>query len=149
MDWPLLTLPNSYPIPPTIRTLRSADKGLLDILPSQKRLRGDRTFAVADQILWNSIPLAVRSVLSVESFKSRLKNPFHKPLNLLDIPELYWWLECCLYFDLFLFYCWLLFICMLWYLWQFITSVWWVFISNVCDLWSTSCTMQVVFKCAL
>ena len=59
--------------PPTTRTLRSADRGTLAVPTSNKRLRGDRAFAVVGPTLWNNIPLAVRSAPSVDSFKTRLK----------------------------------------------------------------------------
>ena len=61
----------------TSRSLRSADLGLLAVPRSKLKLRGDWAFAVAAPILWNSIPLSIRSAPSIDFFKSRLKTYFY------------------------------------------------------------------------
>ena len=66
----------NYP-PTTNWQLRSTDLGLLDIPTSNLRRRGDRAFSVAAPVLWNSIPLSIRSAPSIDSFKSRLKTLFY------------------------------------------------------------------------
>ena len=62
-------------VPP--RALRSADKMLLKVLhDTNMRSRGDRAFAAAGPILWNMLPLHIRSAQSLVTFKSLLKPHF-------------------------------------------------------------------------
>ena len=58
-------------IPP--RPLRSADLSLLTTLTINKRTRGGRAFAAAAPMLWNNLPLPIRSAQTIETFKSLLK----------------------------------------------------------------------------
>ena len=58
------------------RNLRSADQGLLTVPPSKKRTLGDRAFSVAAPTLWNSLPLAIRQLQTLDSFKAALKRHF-------------------------------------------------------------------------
>ena len=58
------------------RNLRSADLGLLSVPTSTKRTLGDRAFSVAAPSLWNSLPLAIRQLKTLHSFKSALKRHF-------------------------------------------------------------------------
>ena len=58
-------------VPP--RNLRSADQSLLVPLPTNLRSRGARSFAAAGPLLWNSLPLPIRSAQTLGSFKSLLK----------------------------------------------------------------------------
>ena len=54
------------------RNLRSSGTGML----TPRRVKssfGDRAFAASAPLLWNALPLHVRNVNSVESFKSSLK----------------------------------------------------------------------------
>ena len=55
------------------RTLRSSSQSLLAVPRSKLKSRGDRAFSVAGPRLWNSLPLQVRSALTLEHFKSLLK----------------------------------------------------------------------------
>uniref|UniRef100_A0A3Q3C7D3 Reverse transcriptase domain-containing protein n=1 Tax=Haplochromis burtoni TaxID=8153 RepID=A0A3Q3C7D3_HAPBU len=55
------------------RSLRSADQLLLSVPRTNRKLRGDRAFAVAAPKLWNELPLHVRQAPSLSVFKSRLK----------------------------------------------------------------------------
>ncbi|KAF7661454.1 hypothetical protein LDENG_00261450, partial [Lucifuga dentata] len=57
----------------TGRTHRSSDQGLLSILQSKLKTRGDCTFAVASPRLWNSLPKDIRLAETVDSFKRLLK----------------------------------------------------------------------------
>ena len=61
----------------TTRPLRSSNVGLLAVPQSKHESRGDRAFAVAAPILWNSIPHSIRSAPSIDSLKSRLKTYFY------------------------------------------------------------------------
>lgn len=55
------------------RTLRSSNLDLLGVPKSRTRTFGDRAFSVAAPRLWNSLPLSLRSVKSVATFKKDLK----------------------------------------------------------------------------
>ena len=56
------------------RTLRSsADTRKLSVIPSRTKI-GARAFQHSALQVWNSLPLDIRSALSVQSFKSRFKN---------------------------------------------------------------------------
>ena len=53
--------------------LRSADLELLAVPTSNRKKLGDRAFSVAAPTLWNSLPLAIRQLPTLDSFKSALK----------------------------------------------------------------------------
>ena len=55
------------------RELRSKDELKLDDYILTKRAYGDRAFAKAAPVLWNSIPVGLRKSKSVETFKKNLK----------------------------------------------------------------------------
>uniref|UniRef100_A0AAZ1XBQ8 Reverse transcriptase domain-containing protein n=1 Tax=Oreochromis aureus TaxID=47969 RepID=A0AAZ1XBQ8_OREAU len=55
------------------RTLRSATQQLLIQPRSRLKSRGDRAFALAAPVLWNTLPLDLRASDSIALFKSRLK----------------------------------------------------------------------------
>ena len=55
------------------RALRSAQQNMLVVPRSRKKTRGDRAFSVAAPRLWNSLPAHIRTVESIELFKSQLK----------------------------------------------------------------------------
>ena len=59
------------PYVPT-QTLRSSDKLLLKT-PKTFSLYGDRTFSSGAPRLWNSLPMDIRSCISINIFKNRLK----------------------------------------------------------------------------
>ena len=61
------------PPKPNVRTLRSSDKGLLDIPSTNLVTKGDRAFAVVAPRLWNALPLSLKNAESVEGFKNMLK----------------------------------------------------------------------------
>lgn len=61
-----------HPYRPT-RSLRSADKLLLSVPKTKRKLKGDRAFAVAAPKLWNELPLFIRQASSLPVFKSLLK----------------------------------------------------------------------------
>ncbi len=54
-------------------SLRSSNLGLLSVLRSRLRCRGDRAFAVAGPSLWNKLPASIRAAPSLPVFKCRLK----------------------------------------------------------------------------
>uniref|UniRef100_A0A8C1P909 Reverse transcriptase domain-containing protein n=1 Tax=Cyprinus carpio TaxID=7962 RepID=A0A8C1P909_CYPCA len=55
------------------RSLRSSGQDLLIVPRTRLKTRGDRAFCVVGPRLWNSLPLALRTMSSVESFKKHLK----------------------------------------------------------------------------
>lgn len=55
------------------RSLRSADQLLLHVPKTNRKLRGDRTFAVAAPNLWNDLPQPIKQATSITHFKSLLK----------------------------------------------------------------------------
>jgi hypothetical protein len=61
-----------HPYLPT-RTLRSSDQLLLQIPKTRLKSYGDRSFTKAAPTLWNSLPLHIRTLTSLDSFKSNLK----------------------------------------------------------------------------
>ena len=63
---------NLCPYTPNQR-LRSLDKNLLMVPRSRFRTRGDRSFQVVAPKLWNDLPPLLRSLDSVDAFKSKLK----------------------------------------------------------------------------
>ncbi len=58
------------------RLLRSGSLGLLSVCRSRLKHRGDRAFATVGPKLWNSLPVSIRMVPSLSSFKSKLKTHF-------------------------------------------------------------------------
>ena len=58
------------------RTLRSSDSKLL-FVPRVRTCFGSRSFAVAAPTIWNSLPLAIRSSVSTDSFRRQLKTFFY------------------------------------------------------------------------
>lgn len=62
--------------------LRSNDQDLLMVPSTTLKTLGDRSFAKAGPILWNSLPIDIRQSSSVDSFKNRLKTfLFNKAFN--------------------------------------------------------------------
>lgn len=60
--------------PKTItQSLRSSNKGLLEVSVSHLKTKGDRAFAVVAPTLWNALPLPLKTAVSVDSFKRLLK----------------------------------------------------------------------------
>ncbi len=55
------------------RSLRSSDQDLLTIPRTRLKTRGDHAFCVVAPRLGNSLPLSLRTMCSVESFKKHLK----------------------------------------------------------------------------
>ena len=55
------------------RVLRSQDSKLLIVPKSYLKIFGDRAFTVTGQIIWNSLPLSMRTAGSVAIFKKHLK----------------------------------------------------------------------------
>ena len=55
------------------RSLRSSDKGLLEVPVTNLKTKGDRAFAVVAPTLWNALPLALKNAESVDGFKRLLK----------------------------------------------------------------------------
>ena len=55
------------------RNLRSVDQNLLMVPRTRFRTRGDRSFQAVAPRLWNDLPLSLRSMESVDSFKRQLK----------------------------------------------------------------------------
>ncbi len=58
------------------RSLRSSDIDLLTNLWTRLKTRGDRAFCVVAPRLWNSLPLSLRTMCSVESLKKTPKDIF-------------------------------------------------------------------------
>ena len=57
-------------------TLRSSDSKLL-FVPRVRTCFGSRSFAVAAPTIWNSLPLAIRSSVSIHSFRRQLETFFY------------------------------------------------------------------------
>ena len=65
--------------------LRSSGKSLLLVPKVNCSTLGDRAFAHAAPVLWNSLPLTIRSSSSLAIFKKQLKTfLFKKAFNLLE-----------------------------------------------------------------
>ena len=65
-----------------VRALRSSDKSLLSG-PRTNTAIGQRAFSYSAPTIWNSIPLNIRQLPSIQSFKKHIKLislPPHKPL---------------------------------------------------------------------
>uniref|UniRef100_A0A669EE25 Reverse transcriptase domain-containing protein n=1 Tax=Oreochromis niloticus TaxID=8128 RepID=A0A669EE25_ORENI len=60
------------------KSLRSCDQGLLVVPHTRLKTKGDRAFVSVAPRLWNSLPLSLRSVDSVMSFKKQLKTYLFK-----------------------------------------------------------------------
>ena len=62
-------------LPPkrNVRSLRSSDKGLLEVPSTNLVTKGDRAFAAVAPRLWNALPLPLKNAESVEGFKNLLK----------------------------------------------------------------------------
>ena len=55
------------------RSLRSATQGFLVVPKSSTSTYGDRAFSVAAPKLWNNMPVNIRTTISIDSFKRKLK----------------------------------------------------------------------------
>ena len=55
------------------RHLRSSNVGLLHIPKTRLGSFGDKAFSTSAPILWNSLPVKIKSAKSLTSFKSSLK----------------------------------------------------------------------------
>ena len=61
------------------RTLRSgSSKLLLFVRTSRTVMHGDRCFSVASPMLWNNLPVSLRTVKCLKQFRSQRKMPFFK-----------------------------------------------------------------------
>ena len=60
------------------RTLRSSNVLLLKVPRFKNKTLGARTFAYATASLWNSLPLEIRAIDNIDSFKSSLKTHLFK-----------------------------------------------------------------------
>ena len=58
------------------RTLRSQDSLSLDVPNARTVMFGNRSFAHAAPILWNALPIHIKSATSLVTFKSLLKTHF-------------------------------------------------------------------------
>ena len=56
-----------------VRTLRSSEDNLLSVPRAQLKQYGERSFSVAGPMLWNKLPLSVKTAPTLEIFRSRLK----------------------------------------------------------------------------
>ena len=61
-----------------IRSLRSESRNLLIEKSSKSKTYGDRAFSVAAPRLWNSMPMDLRDISSIETFKKKLKTYLFK-----------------------------------------------------------------------
>ena len=55
------------------RSLRSNGSLILNVPCSNTKSWGDRAFSIAGPRLWNSLPIALRTMTNIVDFKSRLK----------------------------------------------------------------------------
>ena len=62
----------------TVRSLRSNNKMLLELPSSKLKTYGDRSFKVAAANEWNNLPLFLRTIDSLNSFKAELKTYLFK-----------------------------------------------------------------------
>ena len=60
------------------RTLRSSNALLLKVPRFKNKTLGARTFGYAAASLWNSLPLEIRAIDNIDSFKSSLKTHLFK-----------------------------------------------------------------------
>ena len=56
-----------------VRSLRSSSKSLLQVPKTRLKTYGDRAFAKAAPILWNTLPLNIRECDSLDTFKTVIK----------------------------------------------------------------------------
>ena len=61
-----------------LRALRSSNELLLNVPRFKNKTLGARTFACAAASLWNSLPLEIRAIENIDSFKSSLKTHLFK-----------------------------------------------------------------------
>ena len=59
------------------RQLRSSDKSLL-VIPKTQTSFGRRAFTHAGPTVWNALPIEIRHIGSLDTFKSRLKTHYFK-----------------------------------------------------------------------
>ena len=64
----------------SLYNLRSSDSILLSMPAAQSKLLGDRAFMVAAPRLWNSLPIELREITNVNSFKAHIKTYLFKTL---------------------------------------------------------------------
>lgn len=57
----------------TSYSLRANEHMLLSVLRTGVRRSGDRAFSMAAPVLWNGLPLSLKSASSLGSFKGQLK----------------------------------------------------------------------------
>ena len=55
------------------RSLRSASQKLIVVHRTNMKTYGDRAFSIAGPKLWNQLPLSIRELSSIDSFKKSLK----------------------------------------------------------------------------
>ena len=60
------------------RALRSNAKNLLAVPRTKLKYFGDRAFVKAAPVLWNSLPLSMRQITELDSFKSSLKTHLYR-----------------------------------------------------------------------
>ena len=60
------------------RQLRSEDLHLINVPSSRTKSFGDRAFSYSSAVLWNSLPLSIRSIQNLSTFKRKLKSYFFK-----------------------------------------------------------------------
>ena len=60
------------------RSLRSNDRKLLVVPRTKLKYFGDRAFVKAAPVLWNSLPLSMRQITELDSFKSCLKTQLYR-----------------------------------------------------------------------
>ena len=65
------------PYVPT-RSLRSASQNLLVAKRGRTKAYGDRSFSCVAPLLWNSLPISLRSQTNINSFKTQLKTHLFK-----------------------------------------------------------------------
>ena len=65
-------------LPDVGRTSRSRSSRLLHVPSSKRKTFGDRAFAVAGPTIWNSLPVELRSIDNVNTFKTQLKTHLFK-----------------------------------------------------------------------
>ena len=66
---------------PSVRSLRSNERGDLKVPGSKKVKRGDRAFSVAAPKLWNKLPLNIRTAPELQTFKTLLKTHYCQELG--------------------------------------------------------------------
>ena len=64
----------------SLYNLRSSDSILLSMPAARSKTLGDRAFMVAVPRLWNSLPIELRAITNVNSFKAHIKTYLFKTL---------------------------------------------------------------------